>query len=248
MWDQSQWRARQSRHGRVALPHNGYREGIEATVCVGAIVVHDRQPWRVLEISERPEDLWPAGYEEAWQSLVTKWVEYEAARLAGEPEPWGAPRKPRPQPVRAEWIHRPITIVLQRAEQSKSNPQHFVGPADLDRQVLPEHYSVCRLCQELPPCRHEELEREVSNQVAVADELMAIPRGACLGCGETITSRMKATRFPGPNLWRPDWGTDSAVFHARSRVECSNGVWRYEKQWRAQGLDVLNPSLPAEAS
>ncbi|MGY0065187.1 hypothetical protein ACWY4P_53705 (plasmid) [Streptomyces sp. LZ34] len=245
MLNRDEWRTSQRNTlGRVDLPHNGYRKGVRAFVVVGAIVVLDRQPWRVLEIREIPEDLWPAGFEAAWQKLVTDWVEHEAARAAGEPESWGAPRKPEPMPVRAEWQYRPINLVLQHAEKSNLEPRHVGACVSLDWQVLPEHYAVCRLCRELPPCRHQELEDEVAHTVEASDRLMAIPRGACLGCGETITSRMKATRFPGPNLWRPDWGTDSAVFHARGQRECSNGVWRYEKQWKQQGLDILNPTIP----
>ena len=242
-----QWRTNQSRpvHG-LALPHNGYREGVPG-VEVGDIVVLQRQAWRVLEIREKPEDLWPADYEAAWQKKVTDWVEYEAARVAGEPEPWGAPRKPRQMPVRAEWRYRPVNVVIQRVDRPKSKPRHAVATVSRDWQVLPEHYSVCRICLELPPCRHQELEDEVARTMEASDRLMAIPRGACLGCGETITSRMKAVRFPGPNLWRPDWGTDSAVFHARSREECSNGAWRYEQQWKERGLHVLNPELPDDA-
>lgn len=247
MRNRDEWVSRESFHSRVALPHNGYAAGFNARVVPGAIVVLHREPWRVLEVNERPEDLWPERYETVWQKLVTQWVEHEAARLAGEPESWGEPRKARPQPVRAEWPNRPIVLVLQPVDDPKAKPRHLCCGASLDLQVLPEHYSVCRLCQELPPCRHEEMEKTVDQAMAVSDRLMAIPRGACLGCGETISSRMKAVRFPGPNLWRPDWGTDSAVFHARARDECSNGVWRYEKQWKTQGLDALNPQLTEEA-
>lgn len=228
---------------RVALPHNGYRPGARDGVCVGTIVVLDREPWRVLEITERPEDLWPTRYETEWRRLVAVWEEREAERIAGNPYPWGKPREPRRKPVRAEWSDRPIVIVLQHVERPNSMPRHGLSRVSTDWRTLPEHYSVCRLCRELPPCRHEETEETVAAEIGKADRLMGIPRGACLGCGEAITSRMKATRFPGPNLWRPDWGTDSAVFHARQQEECSNGVWRYEKQWKEHGLHVLNPTL-----
>lgn len=243
-----EWSTSQShRYERVALPHNGFRPDVRSAVRVGAIIVLDRQPWRVLEIREKPEDLWNANFETAWQQVVSEWVEHEAARAAGEPESWGAPRKSRPQPVRGEWQYRPVNIVIQPVDRPQSKPRHVVAAVSYDWQLLPEHFTVCRLCNELPPCRHVETERTITAEVGKAERLMAIPRGACLGCGETITSRMKATRFPGPNLWRPDWGTDSAVFHARQQEECSNGVWRYEKQWKEQGLDVLNPKLPEGA-
>lgn len=50
MWQTSQQR---NTDGRVALPHNGYREGVKALVVVGAIIVLDRQPWRVPRSSRR---------------------------------------------------------------------------------------------------------------------------------------------------------------------------------------------------
>ncbi|MDX3343472.1 hypothetical protein PV409_36545 [Streptomyces sp. ME02-6979.5a] len=245
MSNQQAWRSSQSfRRARAGLPHNGLVADLDNAVISGSIIVLEREPWRVLEIKEKPEDLWPAQYEEAWQRTFTEWVEYEAGRATGELDSWGLPRKERPEPIRAEWSYRPINLVIQPVDSPKAKPRHIVVPVSYDWQTLPEHFTICRLCKELPPCRHVEMERTISAEVDKADRLMAIPRGACLGCGETITSRMKATRFPGPNLWRPDWGTDSAVFHARRQVECSNGVWRYEKQWREQGLNVLNPTLP----
>jgi hypothetical protein len=228
---------------RLALPHNGYREGVPG-VEVGDIVVLQRQAWRVLELREKPEDLWPADYEKAWQGVVSRWVAHEASRAAGELTSWGAPLKAQSEPVRSEWFYRPVNVVLQLVDRPKSKPRHIVASVSCEWQVLPEHFVVCRLCNELPPCRHMETEATVNREMEKAERLMAIPRGACLGCGEAITSRMKAVRFPGPNLWRPDWGTDSAVFHARSRDECSNGVWKYERQWKEQGLHVLNPELP----
>ncbi|MGA5009026.1 hypothetical protein ACPCDX_29060 [Streptomyces koyangensis] len=238
------WRTSQSMdHRRVALPHNGHRTGVP-TVEVGTIVVCERQAWRVLEIREKPEDLWPEDYEQAWQTKFTRWAEHETARAAGEVTSWRAPLEAWSEPVRAQWFHRPVNVVLQQVDKPKSKPRHLLTSVSYEWQVLPEHYVVCRVCNELPPCRHMETENTVGREMAEADRLMSIPRGACLGCGEAITSRMKATRFPGPNLWRPDWGTDTAVFHARRQAECSNAVWQYEKQWKERGLNVLNPTLP----
>jgi hypothetical protein len=242
-----EWQTSQSRDfRRLALPHNGYREGVPG-VEVGHIVVVQRQAWRVLEIREKPEDLWPADYEQAWQKVVSRWIEHEAARAAGELTSWGAPMAAQTEPIRSQWYYRPVNVVVQRVDRPKSKREHILTSVSSEWQTLPEHYSVCRLCNELAPCRHVETEATVDLEMEKVERLMAIPRGACLGCGETITSRMKGIRFPGPNLWRPDWGTDSAVFHARSREECSNAVWKYEQQWKEQGLNVLNPELPESA-
>jgi hypothetical protein len=238
----NEWRARDSYHGRLDIPNNGYKPGVKPSVTVGTIVVFQRLPRYVVEIRELPEDLWPQPYEEAWQQRLSERAAYEERRVA-HPErnmrPWS-------DETRTTWWQRPIAVTLQIVD-SKAEPGHWAFSVSRDWQILPEHYSVCRLCGELPWCRHVETEATVSREVEKAERLMAIPRGCCLGCGEPITSRMKATRFPGPNLWRPDWGTDSAVFHARSRDECSNGLWRYEEQWKQQGLDVLNPQLPEAA-
>jgi hypothetical protein len=55
---------------------------------------------------------------------------------------------------------------------------------------------------------------------------------------------MKAVRFPGPNLWRPDLGDGSAVFH--DRKECSHDVSRYRGQWEAAGNAPAQAELPME--
>lgn len=249
------WRTSQSTVcERADLPHNGYREGVRSGVRPGVFIVVGREPYRVLELREKPEDLWPAQFEEAWQRIMTEWIEYEAARAAGEPRdlriwPEGLQRPARRMPVRAEWHHRPINVVVQHAEQPKSKPKHLLTEACRDFQIIPEHYSVCRLCGELPPCRHAETEATVEKEMETTERLMAIPHGACLGCGKAISSRMKAVRYPGPNLWRPDWGNDSAVFHLRdqgSGYDCTNGSYRYSQQWEAACLNVLVPQLPEE--
>lgn len=208
----------------------------DARICPGSIIAwSDRRAYEVVEITERPADLWPQHFRDEWDRYYEWRAEHTAAgRLSG------------PGPDRATWEHRPLVLVIRPADKPHAKVTHYAVRASRTFIALPEHYSVCRLCNEIPPCNHATLEATIDHEMAHADRLMAIPRGACLGCGETITSRMKATRFPGPNLWRPDWGQDSAVFHTRQREECSNGLWRYEQQWKQQGLDVLNPQLPAK--
>lgn len=247
-----EWQSSQSRiFSRVALPHVGYREGLEGAVKPGVIIVRDREPWRVVEIKEKPEDLWPARMEQEWQKVMTQWIEHEVARAAGEPYSWGKPREERPMPVRGQWQYRPINLLVQAPDRPKGKVHHWGAMACYEWQILPEHYSVCRVCGELPPCRHVETEATVDTAMAETERLMAIPHGACLGCGKAISSRMKSIRFPGPNLWRPDWGTDTAVFHLRDQDRdhsCTNATWRYKRQWEAEGLNVLNaqPTLTGQ--
>lgn len=249
VFPRSRWRSDQPGPwvtGPLALPHNGWT-GAGQEVAPGCIIVRERQPWRVLEVNERPEDLWPEGLEQWWQRLVADQEEYDRLRLAGVPHEWGSPREEKPPLVRAEWPARPAVMILQPVGQPKAELRHIMAKVHLEWQILPEHYAVCRACNELPPCRHQETEATVDQAMGEAERLMAIPPGACLGCGKAISSRMKSVRYPGPNLWRPDWGNDSAVFHLRDQArgyDCTNGSYRYSRQWEAAGLNVLVPQLP----
>jgi hypothetical protein len=194
----------------------------------GVLVVYDRQPWRVVEITERPLDLWDDEYEKRFADAVESW------------ERWG--RGDRPE--KATWISRPMAIVLQPDGKPHEKPIHLIGPYHHRWDVLPEHYAICSACGELPPCRHELAEREADQQAARADVLMDIPPGHCLGCGEYVTPRQNAARFPGPNLWRPDLPEHSAVFHARQ--ECAGEVDRYRRQWEARGNTEQQTVLPLD--
>ena len=183
----------------------------------GVLVIWDRQPYRVVEVAERPLDLWGEKYDEQFAAAVDAWERYG--------------RGDRPE--KATWRSRPMAFVLQPDGKPHEKPVHLIGPANHSWDVLPEHYWICAACGELPPCRHAEAERIADAEAAQADVLMDIPPGHCLGCGEYVTSRQQATRFPGPNLWRPDLPENSAVFHARN--ECSTPREKYQEQWEARG-------------
>jgi len=200
----------------------------------GAIIVwSDRKAYQVVEITERPLDLWPENFRKEWKRFTEWWVEQVmSGRDMGE------------QPERATWEHRPVALAIRPAAQPNAKPQHYAVRASRPFYVLPEHYSVCRLCNEIPPCTHVTTEAMVDHEMATTERLMAIQPGCCLGCGAPITSRMKAVRFPGPNLWRPDFGNDSAVFHARQ--DCQDSVYAYREQWQEKGHGQLQPELPAE--
>lgn len=182
----------------------------------GMIVILGRAPYRIIEIREKPEDLWPAAFEAAWERAVETRERY----------------RPEMGPLeRSTWPGRPLNVVV--VPDGGGAEQHRVGPASYVWNVLPEHYAVCRSCGELPPCRDEEIEKETATRMTETLRLMAIQPGACMGCGETIGGRQKQVAFPGPNLWRPDLPDGTVRFHARG--ECDGWVRQYRQQWEAAG-------------
>jgi hypothetical protein len=181
----------------------------------GMLVIFKRAAWRVVEIREIPQDLWPDPWPGHWDQHFRFWFD-------------GPQSQPAPDPAR--WRDRPVNVVLEPDGGGKR--KHLASRASFTWDVLPEHYAVCRSCGELPPCREEELDKAVDRQLAKSDRLMSIPAGACMGCGETITGRQKSVAFPGPNLWRLDLPAGTARFHARK--ECSHWVYEYREQWREQ--------------
>ncbi|MGR6538848.1 hypothetical protein [Streptomyces rochei] len=195
----------------------------------GVLVIWNRQPHRVVELAERPLDLWGEKHEMRFATALEQW---ERGGKRGD------------QPEKTTWGGRPYVFVLQPDGKPHQKPVHLIGPANHSWDVLPEHYAICAACGELPPCRHELAEQEADRHAARADVLMDIPPGHCLGCGEFITARQQATRFPGPNLWRPDLPENSAVFHARQ--ECATPREKYREQWDARGGTKQQPSLFAD--
>lgn len=194
----------------------------------GTLVVYERAAHRVVEVREIPADLWGEKWHQDFTDELARW----------DARPWGD------RPTQETWRDRPVSVVLRPDASPEAKPVHLRGRASHKWDVLAEHYAVCRACGELPPCSHELTEDKVRAQMVLTEELMSIPAGHCLSCGEAITSRMQATRFPGPNLWRPDLGDDSAVFHARK--ECEHDVHRYRQQWQAAGNADPQAQLPLD--
>jgi hypothetical protein len=169
----------------------------------GQLIIWERRPYRVIEVRERDHIDWPDDYR-------TAWIE------AGMPDP-------------AKWEERPMSLVLQDEEKPKAKPLHLITSMAGGWQILPEHYALCRLCGELPPCRHVHNEAIAERAGKRFEEEMAILPGMCHACREPITQRQKSVRFTGPNLIRPDLGDDSAVFHLRSK--CWGSVYAYDIRW-----------------
>lgn len=97
----------------------------------GQIVIADRRPLRILTIHELRWGQWSRRFVEAWQALGTS---------DSDPNAWPN----RPFEFECRWEDVNDTTRIEVADASAS----FVW------DVLPAHYVVCRLCGDLPPCRH----------------------------------------------------------------------------------------------
>lgn len=215
-----------TRIGRHDWPDEG-DNGTHMRLRVGSIVVLDRQGWRILEINGYPNEWWPDSYEKAWRDHVELWWHANELRRANN-------QAVKPAPERAEFYKRPVVLVLRNENLPRSTPKHWCAPASHDWRVLPEHYAVCHACGELPPCRHGEYRWEGGPRWPEQNGgiPLMVPEGCCMGCAEPIRPRVRTVRFPGPNLWYPDLGEDTAVFHARTA--CADQVDRYRMQWQAE--------------
>lgn len=185
----------------------------------GDIVVHDRQPYRIVEIASRPHINWNAKYLAMWEE------------------------SDRPDPE--TWWRRPFVIVWKpEALQPGDGPgktQHVEAPGNAYWTVIPEHFAVCRLCGELPPCTDVHNERIMERASKRFAEDMKILPGHCHACQEFVTHRQGSIRFGGPNLIRPDLGNNSAIFHTRR--QCFGDAFDYDKRWSA-----AEPGRPGKLS
>lgn len=215
-----------TRIGRHDWPDEG-DNGTHMRLRTGSIVVLDRQAWRILEINGYPSDRWPDSYEKAWRDHVELWWHANELRRANN-------QAVKPAPERAEFYKRPVVLVLRNENLPRSTPKHWCAPASHDWRVLPEHYAVCRACGELPPCHHGEYRWEGGPRWPEQNGgiPLMVPEGCCMGCAEPIRPRVRTVRFPGPNLWYPDLGEDTAVFHART--SCADQVDCYRMQWQTE--------------
>lgn len=124
---------------------------------------------------------------------------------------------------------RLMAVVARHEERPKGESVHLRAPASALWRTLPEHYFVCRLCHELPPCTHVHTEAVMERAAELMEEQMSILPGMCHACGEPITRRQRSFTFPGPNLIRPDLGDNSARFHMREK--CEPDRMAYDERW-----------------
>lgn len=170
----------------------------------GQIVIAGRKPFRIDRVAPLRTDKWPEEFVEAW-------------RAHGMPEA-------------DEWRERPYMVSgFWEGADADTRGHGTAAPASHMWQVLPEHFTVCRLCGELPPCTHVHNERIMDRASERMAEDMAIMPGLCHGCREPISSRQKSFTFPGVNLIRPDLGDHTAIFHTRG--SCHSALASYDKRW-----------------
>lgn len=100
--------------------------------------------------------------------------------------------------------------------------------------VLPEHYAICRTCEQVPPCR-DEWAASVADDVAKEQARYDMP-GICPACREPVTSRQQSVTML--NVIVP-LGAD-VTFHRRSR--CIASAVQYEQRLCAQTGDRLKLS------
>lgn len=183
--------------------HTGYRTS--NSLAPGQIVIWERSAYRVIETKERGQVDWPDTFRD-------RWVEY------GMPDP-------------VTWSGRPFVVALRVEREPDAKPLHLLGPADHLWLTLPEHFSICRICGEIPPCGHVHNERVMAVASKRMDADMALMPGLCHGCRSPITKRQKTIVFEGENLIRPDFGDGTAIFHLKA--SCRWAAERYDARWAA---------------
>lgn len=102
--------------------------------------------------------------------------------------------------------------------------------------ILPEHYAVCRTCDQVPPCR-DEWAASVADDVAKEQARYDMP-GVCPACREPVTTRQQSVTML--NVIVP-LGVD-VTFHRRGR--CIASAEQYERRLCAQTGDT--PKLSCE--
>lgn len=184
---------------------NRARRASTGELTPGMLVVYERKPYRVQTVSLDDPLNWPASTRDRWQD-------------DGMPDP-------------AAWHRRPYTLGLRHEPEPDAAPLWLSAAASVSWWTLPEHYSVCRLCGQLPPCRDVQTEAVMTQESERLNREMAIVPGCCHSCREPVTKRQKTITFEGANLIRPDLGDGTALFHLREA--CRDDAVRYDERWAA---------------
>lgn len=169
----------------------------------GTLVIWGKEPFRVLTVGDLNRGNWPDDWETLWEE-------------AGHPDI-------------TTWPARPFWITVQNDRKTGDPERGKIVPADGKWVTLPEHYSVCQRCGELPPCKETFTDRVLEVEGRRIEFEMRLVHGMCHACGRPVTGREHSTLFPGDNLVRPDLGTNTAVFHTRR--SCLPVALAYQDRW-----------------
>lgn len=112
--------------------------------------------------------------------------------------------------------------------KAASEDRHYRWPDRCIWHELPEHYPVCRICDELMPCRHVVAEHH--GKVALDRMARYETPGVCPSCRQPVTVRQASRTFE-PNLHVP--GGPPVTFHLRKACATGqDGALAYEQKIR----------------
>lgn len=116
-------------------------------------------------------------------------------------------------------IHSLLVEELLHASSTRI-PSWWQGPTF---STLPEHFAICNICGDLPPCRHAHQDKIVEVEVARMRRFESA--NICPSCMEPITDRQSSLTLP--NVIAPS--PPEIRFHA-GRHKCLAGAGIYEAE------------------
>ncbi|MBM9509928.1 hypothetical protein [Actinacidiphila acididurans] len=180
-------------------------QALTTALTPGMLVIWGKAAFRVVSLEDLNRGNWRDEDEQAWEE-------------AGRPDI-------------PTWTARPMWLSVQYDNKTETGTRGGIVPADAGWVILPEHYSVCRQCGELPPCAEVFADRVMAVEAQRIEFEMRLTHGMCHGCGHIVTPREHSILFSGDNLIRPDLGSNTAVFHTRRH--CLPIVLAYQDRWLA---------------
>jgi len=186
---------------------------------VGALLAYEYRAWRVRSVADLPEQ---------------QWSDHDRDRALR--------RGSFPPPV-------PYVVVLRPATTDQTFTAHDddvhlrVNGGYWGWRQLPEHYSVCVCCGDVPPCW--EIHAEQIGKAVMARLSRFEVAGICPAFGEPITARQRSI------TWQDNvelLGGPPVTFHSGRRW-CLHAASRYEQKWVAETPRVpVGARCPAEGT
>jgi hypothetical protein len=184
---------------------------------VGWLIGWNHAAWRVVSVVTLPSARWTP---EIRQQVGAR-VGGTALRMTLRPVGWS-----HPDPL---------------ADRSKDVALDVVPGSTQLHVFADEHYPVCAVCREPPPCRERWAERfAVSEMARMARYETA---GVCPACKEPVAPKQRQVAFD-ENVVIP--GGPPVVFHLR--VDCLHQAEEYEKAWVRAAPERRRTSLTCPGS